>query len=224
MEAKGAIVEIMAVLEKNQIRENTFGIFLSDNESHARDGTGFSGSNCSVISNFGQPANGVLWGFKADIWEAGHRVPFIVSRSNQMKGGQVEDRLVCQTDFYSTFSKIVGEPIKKSIGEDSFDFLFTDKNDREARKSLIMQNYGGDFAIREGNWKLLLNENQSIALFAKERFNAGIKTESSLLEWGWSQKLPIIIPENFRLSDGDFPHFGGRAMIGYPTIIGEDRE
>ncbi|MEX2567876.1 MAG: arylsulfatase [Cyclobacteriaceae bacterium] len=148
-----SVGEIMKTLASLGIEENTLLIVTSDNGATQVSDDG---------KDYGHDSCGDLRGFKGGLYEGGHRVPFIVSWPNQLEAGTVEDRLVCQTDFYSTFSKIVGEPIKKSSGEDSFDFLFTGKNDPGARNSLIMQNYGGDFAIREGDWKLLLTGNPSI--------------------------------------------------------------
>lgn len=148
-----SVGEIMKTLSRLGIEENTLLIVTSDNGATrvSDDGKGYGHKSC-----------GDLRGYKGGLYEGGHRVPFIVSWPNQLQAGTVEDRLVCQTDFFTTFSKIVGAPVKKGSGEDSYDFLFTAKDDREARNSLIMQNYGGDFAIRQGDWKLLLNGNQTV--------------------------------------------------------------
>lgn len=148
-----SVGEIIKTLTSLGIEENTLLIVTSDNGATRVSDDG---------KDYGHKSCGDLRGFKGGLYEGGHRVPFIVSWPNKMEGGLVEDRLVCQTVLFATFSRIVSEPVKKSSGEDGFDFLFTAKDDREARNSIIMQNYGGDFAIRQGDWKLILNGNQSL--------------------------------------------------------------
>ncbi len=39
-------------------------------------------------------------GSKADLWDGGHRVPFIVRWPGQVKPGALNDALICLTDFY----------------------------------------------------------------------------------------------------------------------------
>jgi arylsulfatase A-like enzyme len=147
-----SVGEIMKILAELGIEDNTLLIVTSDNGATRVSDDG---------KDYGHKSCGDLRGYKGGLHEGGHRVPFIASWPNQMEGGMVDDRLICQTDFFTTFSKIVGVPIEKNRAEDSFDFLFIDKDDPGARNSMIMQSGGGDFAIREGNWKLILNGNPS---------------------------------------------------------------
>ena len=56
---------------------------------------------------------------KRDIWEGGHRVPFIIRWPGMVSPGKVNDGLLSQIDVYSTLATIVGADIPADSGEDS---------------------------------------------------------------------------------------------------------
>ena len=67
-------------------------------------------------------ANYKYRGTKADVWEAGHRVPFLVQWPEKYKGGVVKDQTICTTDFLATFAELMGVQLNENEGEDSFSF------------------------------------------------------------------------------------------------------
>lgn len=162
-----ALGEIRKALIKNGLLENTIIIFTSDNGSPARAGDPFvHGPDFqvpgSVYKKFGHNPNAPLRGMKADIWEGGHRVPFIVSWPGKITGNKVSDELISSIDIMASIASLVDYDLPKNAAEDSFDFssLFFEKNvntkkmENDSRKDLIHHSIDGSFAIRKGKWKM----------------------------------------------------------------------
>lgn len=100
--------------------------------------------------------NGIYRGTKADIWDAGHRVPLIVRWPGHVPAGQVEPRIVCLTDLMATFAELLGEPIAEGMAQDSVSFLPTLLGKSQpARPALVHHSVAGMFAIRQGRYKLI---------------------------------------------------------------------
>jgi len=163
MEVDGSVGQIMAALEKSGQRENTLIIFTSDNGSPARDGSGQSGPIGSVIENYGHYANGDLRGYKGDIWEAGHRVPMLMSWPGLIEPASVNDYPVSSLDIYRTISAILEQPFAgdSKAKNDSYNLLplLLKKEDNTLRdRTLIHHSYAGVFAVRQGDWKLILSD------------------------------------------------------------------
>ena len=155
---------ILNTIDALKIRDNTITIFTSDNGSPGRTfnpirvkhyGYGVG----SIIKEYNHYPNGNLRGFKGDIWEGGHRVPFIISWPQKLKQGIVNHQLICLTDFISTCAAILNIKLSISAGEDSFNILPTLFNpDIKIRESIVHHSGGGMFAIRKGKWKLILGK------------------------------------------------------------------
>jgi len=150
METDWVVGEVLKALDKHKMTENTLIVFTTDN-------------GCSPAANIpnlvkqGHKPNGDLRGHKADIYEGGHRVPFIVRWPKAVKAGSVSDRLTCQTDFTATCAEVLGVTLKPNAGVDSVSFLKTIKGEKEGKRSAIVHHsINGSFAIREGKWKLCL--------------------------------------------------------------------
>lgn len=137
---------VLAALDKAGIAENTLVVMTSDNGSHWPP---------SDVKQWNHKANGDWRGQKADIWEGGHRVPFIVRWPGKVLAGKSSAALICLTDVFATFAEIVGAQ-KPAEAEDSVSFLpvLAGKSGR-ARESVVHHSIDGTFAIREGKWKLI---------------------------------------------------------------------
>lgn len=142
---------ILAALETNGVAENTLLIFTSDN-------------GCSPQANFPEllaadhnPSH-IYRGHKADAYEGGHRVPFLVRWPAKVKAGTVSDRLVGQLDFMATFADLLEQDLPVDAGEDSVSFLpvLLGEDKDPPRTSIVSQSINGSFAIRDGQWKLIL--------------------------------------------------------------------
>jgi len=150
METDWVVGEVLDALEKNKLTDNTVVIFTTDNGC----------SPAAKIPNLvkqGHKPNGDLRGHKADIYEGGHRVPFIVRWPGQIKPGTVTSRLTCQTDITATAAEIIGHKLEPHAAVDSISFLSTLKDaSKTERPPIVHHSINGSFAIRSGKWKLAL--------------------------------------------------------------------
>jgi arylsulfatase A-like enzyme len=108
------------------------------------------------IKKFVHRSNGPWRGQKADIWEAGHRVPFIVRWPGKVKAGSTSEQTICLTDVLATCAAITDTKLPENAGEDSVSFLpalVNDKLDKPLREATVHHSGSGMFAIRQGNWK-----------------------------------------------------------------------
>ena len=74
------------------------------------------------------------------------------------KAGSRTDQTVCQIDLLATAADIVGAEVPMDGAEDSVSFFPVLNGTAVApvRSSLVSQSIGGQFAIRDGDWKLCL--------------------------------------------------------------------
>ena len=95
---------------------------------------------------------------KADIWDAGHRIPFLARWPGKIKPGTVSNQLGCLTDLMATVADIVDFKLPKNAGEDSYDLLpaLLGRARSPIRKAIVHHSNSGVFSIREQNWKLEL--------------------------------------------------------------------
>ena len=95
METDAAIGQVMDALEKGGIAENTLIVVTSDNgcsPSAKFDELGAKGHNPSYHFR----------GNKADIFDGGHHIPFLVRWPARVKAGGKSDQIVCLTDLFAT--------------------------------------------------------------------------------------------------------------------------
>jgi arylsulfatase A-like enzyme len=154
---------VMKALDEANLADNTIVVFTSDNGSPARDGHTDPADGLvrgatpgSVTKKYDHDPSSPWRGMKADIWEAGHRVPHIVRWPGVVEAGAVSDELICLVDWYATLAAIHGVKLEPDQAEDSFSFFnLLNGGSVPNRKSLIHHSGNGTFAIRKGDWKLI---------------------------------------------------------------------
>ncbi|MBI2947305.1 MAG: arylsulfatase [Verrucomicrobia bacterium] len=147
----GTVGQVLQALERNSLKESTLVTFTSDN-------------GCSPAAKFqelaakGHHPSQRFRGHKADIFEGGHRVPFIVRWPGKIKPGSVSHQLICLTDFMATCAGILGTKLPNDAAEDSVSFLpaLLGKTKRPLRDAVVHHSINGSFSIRLGKWKLEL--------------------------------------------------------------------
>ena len=100
-------------------------------------------------------ANGPLRGTKADIWEAGHRVPMFVRWPGVVEAASVCDRTVCLTDVLPTLAEAAGVPAEGDVAEDGVSLVPLLRGEEWDRGPVVHHSGNGLFAVREGRWKLV---------------------------------------------------------------------
>lgn len=139
---------IADALDRMDIADETLLVFTSDNGAHWLP---------SDIEAYEHYANASWRGQKADIWEGGHRVPFIVRWPSVVEPGTQNDRLVSLTDMMATVAAMLGAALPQDAGEDSYNLLPALRGeDVEGRTAMVHHSGDGMFAVREGQWKLIL--------------------------------------------------------------------
>ncbi|MBM3786015.1 MAG: hypothetical protein FJW30_16770 [Acidobacteria bacterium] len=126
---------------------NTLLIFTSDNGAAWRE---------EDKAKFAHRANAGWRGQKADIWEAGHRIPFLARWPGRIPAGRVQNTLGCLTDFMATVADIAGVALPRDAGEDSYSLLPALRGKAGSRRAIVHHSGDGMFSIREGSWKLAL--------------------------------------------------------------------
>jgi arylsulfatase A-like enzyme len=150
--------KVMEALKRGGLEKDTLVFVTSDNGSPARDGERGSGPVGSVMQ-YGHHPSGILRGLKADAWEGGHRVPFIARWPEKIKAGTVCDETISLIDFFATTAALMGERLPDNAGEDSYSILpvlFDEAREGPIREALVSHSGQGMFAIRQGDWKLIL--------------------------------------------------------------------
>lgn len=149
MQTDWAVGEILSALQRHKLAGNTLVILTSDNGCSPQ-------AKFDELAEHGHHPSGPLRGHKADIFEGGHRVPFIVRWPGQVAAGKESSQLVCFTDVMATVAEIVGHSLPPEAGEDSISFLPALRGGESPRDHLVAHSVNGTFAIRRGAWKLVL--------------------------------------------------------------------
>ncbi len=154
--------QLLDALDEARVADNTLVIYTSDNGSFMRqqDTTKPDHVVDAQVQAF-QPnnhrANYHFRGTKADVWEAGHRVPFFARWPGYIEKGSRCGETICLTDFFATAAELIGRDPPDGAAEDSYSFLplLQGKQQPTPRPHVINHSAGGMFAIREGKWKLV---------------------------------------------------------------------
>ena len=151
METDWAVGEVMAALERNGIADQTLVIFTSDNGCSPAAGI-------PELESKGHFPNHIFRGHKADIWDGGHRIPFICRWPGKINAGASSSQLTCLTDLLATCAEIAGLKVPADAGEDSVSMLpaLLGRDSGPLREAVVHHSIDGKFAIRQGNWKLEL--------------------------------------------------------------------
>lgn len=140
---------VIKALEKHGLTENTIVVFTSDNGCSPR-------ADYPELAQFGHNPSYVFRGHKADIYEGGHRIPFIVRWPEMIQAGTRSDQTVCLIDLTATMAEIIGYALPDNAAEDSVSNLsiWTGTATAPVRDATVHHSINGSFSIRKGRWKL----------------------------------------------------------------------
>jgi len=152
--------QVIDALERTGRAENTLFLVTSDNGALPGDGRkrGTGQGVHDLYETYGHKSCGDWRGYKAHIWEGGHREPLLAHWPGSIPPGSVCEELVCLTDFMATFAALVGTRLPDNAGEDSVDLLPILLGDQGAggpRSDLVHHSVTGAFSIRRGDWKCI---------------------------------------------------------------------
>ncbi len=140
---------IADAVEDNKVEKNTIMIFTSDNGCSPE-------ADLEQLKSLGHSPGYIYRGHKSDIYEGGHRVPFIVKWPSKISPGRKSVKTVSLNDIMATMADILGYELPADAAEDSYSMLPIITGDQSAydRESIIHHSANGYFAIRKDRWKL----------------------------------------------------------------------
>lgn len=153
-----SVGRILALLKELKLDQNTLVIFTSDNGgafgtvSKENDfSPGRMGGTDYVF--FGSTAN--FRAFKGSIYEGGIRAPFIARWPGKIKAGSVSNLPAAFYDVMPTLAELTGASAPKESDGVSFLPTLTGKGKQRRHDFLLWDfgGYGGQQAVRLGNWK-----------------------------------------------------------------------
>lgn len=144
-----AVGQIASLLDELDIAEETLFVVTSDNGAELSDVDG---------QTYGHRANGSWRGRKADIFEGGHREPFIARWPRRIPAGTVTSELIGLIDLLPTIAAAAGAPVPEKAAEDALDVLgvLTGKAPHSPRATLVHHSLGAMFSLRQQRWKLVM--------------------------------------------------------------------
>lgn len=142
--------QIVEQLKKDGLYENTIIMFCSDN------GPAYNAGVDPVFFNSAGPFKGEYgWG-KGFLHEGGIREPFIVQWPGKVKAGSTSNIISATIDMMPTFCELLKLPVPQNVdGLSILPTLLGNSNKQKQHDYLYFEypEYGGQQAVRMGNWK-----------------------------------------------------------------------
>ena len=168
--------EVSRTLQETGQADNTLLIVTSDNGAlpgtfifDAKGNRLWKGNRNYLFDRYDHKSCGNWRGYKAHIWEGGHRIPMIATWPGKIEAGAISDEVVCLTDIMATCAALTGYHLLDDAAEDSFCILPVLLGDRSRgnkagksiREAIVHHSSFGVFSIRQGHWKLILDTKSS---------------------------------------------------------------
>ncbi len=152
--------EIVAKIKELGLEENTIIIFTSDNGPHQEGGADPDYFN----------SNGILRGYKRDLYEGGIRVPMIAKWKDKIANGSKSNHISAFWDVMPTIAELTNTDISTTVDGISFLPTLLNKGNQKKHNYLYWEFHelAGRQAIRQENWKLIkydVNKNGSYQLY-----------------------------------------------------------
>ena len=151
MQTDAAVGELLAALDRAGLTASTLVLFTSDNGCS-------TAAKVAELEAKGHFPSAEFRGYKADIWDGGHRVPFLARWPGQVQAGSKTGQPACLTDLLATCAGLVGAALPDNAAEDSVNLLpvLTGTAAGPVREAVVHHSIKGKFVIRQGPWKLEL--------------------------------------------------------------------
>ncbi len=146
-ELDASIGAILQTLDRLNLAKDTLVIYSSDNGAYVTD-------------EKDHKPNGPYRGKKSQLWEGGHRVPFITRWLGHISSGERKE-LVSTIDIPATICGAAGVKLPQNALPDSYNLFPSLRGETNApmRDHLVVMSGTGHLALRSGNWKYMPNLN-----------------------------------------------------------------
>jgi len=151
MQTDHVIGNILACLDEENLSDNTLVIFGSDNGCSRQ-------AKIGQLAQMGHKVSAGFRGSKSDIWEGGHRIPFVVRWPGVVEPDSKSDQLICLTDMFATVAECIEVAAPANSCEDSVSFraALNGQPVQSPRVGIVHHSIHGHFAYRSKDWKLIL--------------------------------------------------------------------
>ena len=180
---------VLDKLAQEKLDENTLVFFIGDN----------GGPTPRTSSG-----NGPLHGFKAQVWEGGIRVPYMVQWKGKLPAGKIYDQPVTSLDIVPTAVAAAGGAIAESQPLDGVDLLpyLSGQKSGSPHENLYWR-FGPQWAIRQGDWKLLKPPQGGVQLYdlardvgeehdlAAQKPELASQLQKTFDQWNTELKVPL---------------------------------
>ncbi|MGB3049636.1 MAG: sulfatase [Polyangiales bacterium] len=141
-----SVGQLLAVLKRNNLEDDTIVIFTSDN------GPWYQGSP------------GTFRGRKGQSYEGGHRVPFIARWPNHISPGTVSDEPAMNIDIFPTSLALAGlePPDDRVVDGKNIHGLLTVADAKSPHEALFFYHHGVLEGVRTGKWKYFRSINHYV--------------------------------------------------------------
>lgn len=144
-----AVGEVLQAIAERGDTENTLVIVTSDNGAPM------------IFDDDGDMTqhrpNGDWRGQKGDLWDGGHREPFIAFWPGLIPAGSLIEAPICLTDVLPTAAAAAGTALPEGAAEDGRNLLgaLTRGEQLPTDRPIVHHSLGGRFALRSGRWKAI---------------------------------------------------------------------
>ena len=169
--------QVLDALERNGLMENTIVIVTSDNGPVIDDG--YQDQAVELLGN--HKPWGPLRGGKYSAFEAGTRVPFIVS----WPGGNVSQGIesfttVSHIDLFASLAALTGQTLSDDAAPDSFNQLEAWLGHNDKGRDYVIKQAGNTLAVIEGDWKYIAPSPDDNPYWAQTDTETGFITQPQL--------------------------------------------
>ncbi len=157
MQTDHVVGEVLNALKNSGVAENTLVLFTSDNGPEVAGEV--NPGAYDRLKEYRHSSMGTLRGVKRDAWEGGHRVPFIARWPENIQAASTCDDTVCHVDLMATLAAMLGVTLPADAGPDSVNILpalLGENRTAPLREATVHHSAQGKFAIRRGDWVLIL--------------------------------------------------------------------
>ena len=191
------IGQLLATLDQHGLRKDTIIVFQSDH-----------GHSHEERAHFGGGSSGPYRGAKFSMFEGGLRVPAIISWPGKIAEGEVRHQIAHSCDWLPTLTELTGIKLQqKDIDGKSLTSVISNAAAKTPHEILHWQIGRGRqprWAIRQGNWKLIGNPQDTsnkAPLTAKDKlFLVNLKESVSEMK-NLAQANPLIVQRLKKLHD-----------------------
>ena len=141
------IGKVVAKVDELGLREKTLIVFLSDH-----------GYSTEARANYGGGNAGPYRGSKFSLWEGGIRVPCIASLPGLIPEGEVRGQMATSLDWFPTIAELCGASLpKRTLDGKTLLPILKSPTAPSQHEVFHWQSGRGQWAVREGDWKLVVN-------------------------------------------------------------------